>query len=134
MSDQSMSRASYEADVCRRLSQAEHIPFQRVSTEGWVLKVGRCHENADAWAKNNPGSVAIRGWVTYYGNIVAAHSVVQDSDGQLFDITPLEDEATHESTRMNMRFIRHVGVDEVFFEIERKGRLITCPGRGPAAR
>jgi len=60
-------------------------------------------------------------FLTHVG--LTAHSIVQGADGRLFDITPLESERY----RRGMRFIKHVGDDEVFFEQERRGRDIKCP-------
>jgi hypothetical protein len=80
----------------------------------------------DRWVEANPGTTAVRGWVTYadYGIArgLAAHSVVQGTDGQLFDITPLESEYI----RSTMQFIRHVGDEQTFFEME-KLKEIRCP-------
>jgi hypothetical protein len=88
--------------------------------------------NVDAWVQANPGSVALRGWVTYANFLVAigltAHSVVQDADGQRFDITPLEDE----NLRQGMAFIRHIGGGDAFFEAKAKGLWINCPCLGNA--
>ncbi len=89
-----MNRADYEADICGRLDQAERVPFKPVFIGDWRPQVAQCHENVDAWVKGNLGAVAVRGWVTYasFGELgigLTAHSVVQDSDGRLFDITPL---------------------------------------------
>lgn len=54
---------------------------------------------------------------------LTAHSVVQGPDGRLFDITPLETE----SHRQGMRFIRHIGDDQAFFEAKERSLCITCP-------
>jgi hypothetical protein len=128
-----INRADYEADVCRRLSQAEHIPFKQVSIGDWRPQVAHCHVNVDTWVKANGGAVPVRGWVTYasFGELgvgLTAHSIVQNPDGELFDITPLESEWV----RSGMRFIRHVGDDRAFFEEKERNLNITCPYRGGA--
>ena len=123
-----MTGAEYVADICKRLDQAERVPFRRVSPEGWRPKVAECHQNVDAWVKANPGTAAVRGWVTYasFGDLgvgLTAHSVVQDTDGRLFDITPLLDE----SLRRGMRFVRHVGDEAMFFAAKKISVSLNCP-------
>jgi len=112
-----MIRADYETDVCRRLSEAEHVTFIEVSSEDWRPVVAGCHPNVDYWVRMNPGTVAVRGWVLFasFGQSVGltAHSVVQGPDGKRFDITPLADERP----RKAMRFVEHLGDDRQFFEI-----------------
>ena len=122
-----MVRGDYEALVCRRLAMAEHVPFREVSISDWHPKVGDCHVNVDTWVKANPCTLAVRGWVTYASFGVAtgltAHSVVRENDGQLFDITPL----VNEEYRAPMRFIPHVGDEQVFFAMVKLDIFINCP-------
>jgi hypothetical protein len=122
-----LARADYEAFVCGRLSKAEHVPFRQVSLSDWHPKEGGCHLNVDTWVKANPGTAAVRGWVTYASFGIAigltAHSVVRDTDGQLIDITPLG----NEGYRLPMRFISHVGDEQVFFAMMKMNICINCP-------
>lgn len=122
-----MTRAEYEASICGRLSEAEHVPFRQVFLDNWQPSVARCHENVDRWVQANAGAIALRGWVTYasFGTSLAltAHSVVRGLDGILFDITPLE----NEYYRRGMRFIPHVGEDQLFFSMTVLDLEIRCP-------
>ncbi|MGF6534306.1 hypothetical protein P3T20_005110 [Paraburkholderia sp. GAS206C] len=130
-----MSRADYEADICSRLHEARVIPFRKVDMGEGLPAVANCHSNVDAWVKTHPECKAVRGWVTYidYGDQgieLTAHSVVQDPDNELFDITPLE----RESTRASMRFIRHSGDDESFSTQRHQNLFITCSCSGEAEK
>lgn len=123
-----MNRAVYEKNICDRMPRAETIPFcQANKKDGGPSRPNECHENVDAWVKDHPGYKAIRGWVTdahFSDNSIrlTAHSVVQNADGKLFDITPLNNECL----RGHMRFVRHLG-DEASFAIERRRNIyITC--------
>jgi len=122
-----MTRAEYERSVCDRLANATRIPFRPVSfADGTVPKVGDCHRNADKWVEENPGTVVIRGWVTYadFGLAIGltAHSVVQDRDGQLIDITPLG----NERDRVGMRFVPHIGSEQEFTSMKDSNVFIEC--------
>ena len=121
------TRADYEASICQRLRQAKRVPFRVVSLEGWRPKVGDCHRNVDKWVEANHGAAALRGWVTYarLGDAIGltAHSVVRSLDGHLFDITPLE----NEYYRTGMRFVPHLGDEQVFCAMKELGICINCP-------
>ena len=80
-----------------------------VATKTWCPQVAKCHENVDAWVAEKPDCSAVHGWVTLYpvmeGMRLTAHSVIDGTDGALFDITPLE----NEHYRQGMRFVRQIG-------------------------
>ncbi|HEY6252367.1 MAG TPA: hypothetical protein VI685_20625 [Candidatus Angelobacter sp.] len=122
-----LTRVDYEASVCARLSEADHVPLKFVSLGDWQPEVGDCHRNVDRWVEANPGAAGVRGWVAHvsYGTAIGltAHSVVRGQDGQLFDITPLK----NEYYRKTMRFIPHIGDDETFFAMVKMGIEIRCP-------
>lgn len=114
--------------ICERLAQASPVIFREVSFADGSLPVeSACHQNADKWVKENPGTVVVRGWVTYVDLGVSieltAHSVIRDRDGQLFDITPLGDKRD----RAGMRFLSHVGTEQEFAKIKESGIFIECP-------
>ena len=123
------ARADYEASICQRLGQAEHVKFRAVSLPGGRPKVADCHCNVNIWVKENPGTTVVRGWVTRvdFGLCVelAAHSVVRGPDGKLFDITQLENE--NEGYRTAMLFVPHLGDEQLFFEMEKLANTIRCP-------
>jgi len=58
------------------------------------------------------------------GLVFAAHSVVRDSNGNLYDITPIGDEGL----RPSLLFVPHVGSEAEFWEWEKSNRCIYCPG------
>jgi hypothetical protein len=87
------------------------------------------HRNVDWWVHNPTNSRAVRGWV-FFDLIQAsfffgrrpfvrftAHSVVEDADGTLYDITP---------SRASRRypFIRHEGSEEEFNSLVEENRLV----------
>jgi len=121
-------RAEYEKSVCRRLKEAKPIQFQTVIfADGSGPPPNCCHENVNRWVKGNPGAIAVRGWVTYadFGVSIGltAHSVIQDRDGQLFDITPLG----NERVRAGMRFVPHIGAEQEFATMKESSIFIECP-------
>jgi hypothetical protein len=122
-----MTRNNYDMSICKRLSQAERVRFQEVSLPNWCPTVADCHGNVDKWVEANPGTVAVRGWVTYadFGLSIGltAHSVVRGPDGQLFDITPLESRGV----RPAMRFVPHLGDEQLFLSMKELNIFIECP-------
>lgn len=106
----------YEHYLRERLPQAQLVPFRRVSfSDGSTPEIAKCHRNVDRYVQENPGTRAVRGWVTLVNHQVsmkfAAHSVIRDANGTLFDITPLE----NEYYRPTMSFIPHIGDEREFF-------------------
>jgi hypothetical protein len=127
-----MNRAEYEAAICRELQSARVVDFKKVSMGDWIPAPNDCHKNVERLIADLPGHSAVRGWVVYkecivgttLGLEVTAHSVVRDPAGNLFDITPVHDERQ----RSSMRFVRHIGEEAVFWELERVNCCICCPG------
>lgn len=106
----------YRTQICIGLQSAVQVPYVSVAEGDWQPQIANCHDNVDRWVRQKPGIVAVRGWVTvgtdgYSQTFLTHHSVVRDEDGDLLDITPLEDEAI----RSTMHFVQHIGADEVFF-------------------
>ena len=121
------TRAEYEASICKGLRDAKPVPFKQVSHGDWRPEVGECHRNVDEWVAAHQGTAPVRGWVTIGSSGVTtrltAHSVVRDADGQLMDITPLE----NEYYRVSMRFVPHIGDDQTFFAMKNAWNEIDCP-------
>lgn len=121
MNDPSTGRSRYVVGICARLDQAEYIPFKQVSIGAWEPESGKCHENVDTWVSSNPRCLAVRGWLIYesLGKAVAltAHSVVQEPDGGVYDITPMED---------RFRFVRHLEDESTFQAVRRESHEIRC--------
>jgi hypothetical protein len=123
-----MTRTEYMESICACLPRASHIAYQKVRfADGTLPPPGACHQNADRFAKENPGARVARGWVTYadfgLSTGLTAHSVTQGQDGQLFDITPLE----NERYRVGMQFVPHTGTEQEFVTMKELGIFIECP-------
>jgi|ERR1700685_1155363 len=123
-----MTRIEYEKSICQRLAEATQVSHRKVLFADGSLPVQSvCHQNVDRFIKENSGYKVVRGWVTYadFGLSVGltAHSVIQDRDGQLIDITPLG----NERDRPGMRFVRHIGTEQEFRSMRDCGISIECP-------
>jgi hypothetical protein len=101
----------YAARIVARIKEAVTVAFRPVACGEWAPQPNDCHNNVNAWVKTNPYLTAVRGWVIDSNCTLAAHSVVRDADGQLFDITPFRDE------RLIRRFIEHPGDEPSFREV-----------------
>lgn len=74
--------------------EAAVVPFVEKELDDWKPAPRWCHDNVDRWVQENPGSKIVRGWVLF--DLVGldgvfqftAHSVVEQPDGTLIDITP----------------------------------------------
>jgi hypothetical protein len=123
-----LTRGDYEVSICTRRREAVPVLFRPVLLADWCPKVAECHLNVDRWVEANPGDTAVRGWVTYasFGHAIGltAHSVVRGKDGQLFDITPLEN--GNEYLRAGMRFIPHIGDEQAFSAMRELDIYINC--------
>jgi hypothetical protein len=109
------------ARLYSRRGEAVVVPFNKRSVGDWQPIEGDCHRNVDWWVYNHPNSKPVRGWLFFDFRMLrilggqpfvrfTAHSVVQDEDGTLRDITP---------SRASQRypFIRHEGSDEEFISL-----------------
>lgn len=123
----SVVRVEYEKSICQRLGQAKPVSFRDVLfADGSEPKRNCCHANVDRWVRENPGTNVVRGWVDYMpavnGRMLTAHSVVRNTDGNLLDITPLADERV----RPSMRFVPHVGDEQLFLSMKNSNIFIEC--------
>jgi len=134
------ARAEYEAAICKQLASAEIVRFKEVLLGDWRPTTSHCHENVDTWLRATPGHCHVRGWVYlkqhYDGSTVVweltAHSVVRDEKGNLFDITPIRDGNTpiqenDERKKLCMRFVGHIGDEELFWRYKNANPSIYCP-------
>lgn len=109
-----------------RRGEAVVVPFSERSIDDWKPSEGQCHRNVDWWVLNTK-STAIRGWLffdfhnTSLGLIpfvrFTAHSLVQDEDGTLRDITPSK-------ASQRYPFIRHDEGDGDFISLVEKHQLV----------
>lgn len=88
-----------------------------------------CHANAEAWVALHPHSQIVRGWLLYDYQLSAfpmvrfqAHSVVEDSDGRLFDVTPREGSGS-------LPFLRHPDGNEMFDLIVSRHEIVSISHR-----
>lgn len=126
-----MNRAEYEASICSERAEAVTVPFKKVALGDWMPKIADCHNNVDHWVEANPGCEAVRGWITYIsfgpsGVQLTSHSVVRDHGGNLFDITPVYQDAIGGGA-----FVEDKGDLTKFFAM--KDHDIRCPSLDPEA-
>lgn len=127
-----MTRDEYERHICARTLVASTVRFVPDTWDGGMKpKSGECHQNVDSWVAHHPGHTAVRGWIFWYGGgedlaVYTAHSVVRDLDGELFDITPLEN-----GDHRRGPFIPHLDDDESLFAMKTQNLSITCQGKFP---
>jgi hypothetical protein len=92
------------------------IPFAQRSLENWMPREKDCHANCTWWRENNPDCTAVRGWLYFdFGGLLnfvrfTAHSVIEQADGVLVDITPSR-------ASQHYPFIRHPGSEDDFSEL-----------------
>jgi hypothetical protein len=95
------------------------VPYEARATTGWTPSEHECHINVDRFVLENSGHKAVRGWLVYNFELgpwlgwpafwrFNAHSVIEDVNNRLFDITP----APRASKRYP--FIRHDGPEGEF--------------------
>ncbi len=96
-------------------------PLQQLTTwpPGLEPEGQKCHANADRWVVAHPSWRVMRGWVLlcnepFQGAQYAAHSVVADLAGVLWDVT-LADGG-------NRSFLEHAGDLAVFMQRVTEGR------------
>ena len=95
-------------------SVAAKVPFREVQLNGWEPRKGDCHGNVDFWIRHHPETKAVRGWLFWKPDaagryLIMAHSVL-DENGQLVDITPIDQNAP----RDGLLFLKHLGTEEDF--------------------
>lgn len=86
---------NYGSYLFNRLSESEHLKFKVVNLNGNQPLPNNCHENARVFVKLNPNYKIVYGWICVDGGLASpnvdfiAHSVIQDINGNLFEITPM---------------------------------------------
>ncbi len=97
------------------INHASVVPYRDIRFQnGTAPAQNKCHENVDTWIRQNPQDRAVNGWLVS-GLIIDRHAVVEDPDGQLFDITPLE---------YRVGFVRHPGTDKQFWNLPAQINLV----------
>jgi hypothetical protein len=126
--DEAAQRA-YAAGLFARLDEAVDLIRTQVSIGDWSPVNGRCHENARTWVERNPHHKHVFGWhCADYSETgffrFYAHSVIEDEEGKLHDITPnsrparrfLRDRSSHEEHERMVEVHRIVAIDHVLFD------------------
>jgi hypothetical protein len=98
--------------VIARRTQAKVVRRIAVTLGGWTPDPKHCHGNVARWVATNPDHVAVPGWQIIdapslglpYVDVIA-HSVVEDGNGDLVDITPVAPLLT----LLQIPFLRHWG-------------------------
>lgn len=120
-------------DMCRsmyeRMDEARVVPFTRREPVGWTFKSGECYANVDGWVRDNSTSIAVRGWLVFDWPLLSIvrftpHSVIEEADGRLIDITPSQ-------ASRRYPFLRHDEGSEAFDKLV-GGRLIVHLDFAPA--
>lgn len=91
----------------------------RPGRHAWSLRGQKCHANADRWVMAHPSWRVVRGWVLlcnepFRGAHYAAHSVVEDPAGVLWDVTLADG--------IGRSFLAHLGDLVVFMQRITEGR------------
>ena len=105
--------------LSRRLADAPSLHQLATWTAGLEPVGQQCHANTDRWVAANPTWQVLRGWVLlanepFAGAQYAAHSVVADPAGALWDVTL--------SDGIDRSFLEHVGDLAVFMQRVTEGR------------
>jgi hypothetical protein len=108
------------SNLLRDRDLAVSVRFEAVSFPGGGIPIANhCHENVDRYVAS-ANCRAVRGWLLQeHANfgmwLVIAHSVVEGPNGELFDITPFDDERE----RRSLTFLRHPENEENFSAVRK---------------
>ncbi len=89
------------------------IPYVEKQGAGWLPEHNWCHANVDRWIAENQGYKAVRGWLVFnlfFRMRFSAHSMVEEADGTLIDITP-------SNASRRYPFLRHEGDGDAFMRL-----------------
>lgn len=85
----------YAASVFGRIAEGVIVPRVTLAIDGWAAQPNLCHENVHSLTALNLGYRPVTGWLFFDFQYLfpyvrfTAHSVVENSAGELLDITPL---------------------------------------------
>jgi len=116
MSEPNADRAALQRivdSVISRLGERVRLVRKTVSIGDWQPRAQECHDNVARWVAGNPEHKHVFGFVLFDYRLlngcirISAHSVVEDENRTLCDITPHEMSADYP-------FIRHIGSTDDF--------------------
>ena len=84
---------SYRKYLKSKLTNAVHLSKKQVTVNGGFPKIKECHDNVEFYVAENPTAKWVRGWIVVASNVgtlLLAHSVIEESDGVRYEITPIE--------------------------------------------
>ena len=89
----SQAHRAYAKVLYEKRGEAIYVPRVTVVLPGWQPKANECHENCAEWHLRQGNCKIVHGWVCVDASEIgfyrfSAHSVIEDSSGSLFDITP----------------------------------------------
>ena len=81
-------------ELFNSINRSVIVPYVERALLDWSPAYNECHGNVDYWVLNNQNCKAVRGWLLFDMRPIlafvrfTAHSVIEDQDGTLADITP----------------------------------------------
>jgi hypothetical protein len=84
---------SYRRYLKTKLTNAVHLPKKLVTVNAGLPKIKQCHDNVEFYVAENQTAKCVRGWIVVasnMGTLLLAHSVIEESDGVRYEITPIE--------------------------------------------
>ena len=85
---------AYAARLYERRSEGIITGVAEASNDDWTPSKNECHANVTDWCEHYLGHKPVRGWLYFdFDNLLPivrfnAHSVIENENGELFDITP----------------------------------------------
>lgn len=83
----------YAKALYERRGEAVYVDRVNIELPDWQPKANECHDNCTEWYLRHGNCQIIHGWLCIDASALGfyrfvAHSVIKDSSGLLFDITP----------------------------------------------
>ncbi|RYG84112.1 MAG: hypothetical protein EON59_13495 [Alphaproteobacteria bacterium] len=101
----------------QRRSEGVLVPKVSVAADDWAPQEHECHDNVEVWVRSMPGTKHVYGFLHFAGlGTFNAHSVVEDGERGLCDITPSRASQLYP-------FVRHAGSPQLFAKAEAIGTL-----------
>jgi hypothetical protein len=112
----------YGALLAQQVNEAVVVPYRQVNIGDWVPEQNKCHHNVAAWVESNPNHWQVRGWLVIAApnsNFIrfVAHTVVEDENGNRFDITPLNATGPRSFLEAGIDENDYFWIEEQLFEV-----------------